>query len=118
MAICRTAVRFVEQVYQDLHGPDKLRQAMAKASELLAGYGITITEEELVAAKQGLISALQGVHDSPGGIEDYYSVMHLTQAKLTPQEYLEAVEQVDKDQVVEAARTLTLHTEYVLKGVQ
>ena len=77
-----------------------------------------ITEEELVAAKQGLISTLQGVHDSPGGIEDYYSVMHLTQARLTPQEYLEAVEQVDKDQVVEAARTLTLHTEYVLKGVQ
>ena len=77
-----------------------------------------ITDEELIAAKQGLISALQGVHDSPGGIEDYYSVMRLTQAKLTPQEYLKAVEQVTKEQVVEVARTLALHTEYCLKGVQ
>ena len=40
--ICRTVVRFVEQVYQDLHGPEKLAQAMAKASEILEGYGITI----------------------------------------------------------------------------
>ena len=56
VAICRTAVRFVEQVYQDLHGPDKLRQAMAKASELLAGYGITITEEELVAMIEAAVN--------------------------------------------------------------
>lgn len=41
--ICRTVVRFVEQVYQDLHGPEKLAQAMAKASEILEGYGITIS---------------------------------------------------------------------------
>ena len=47
--VCRTVVRFVEQVYQDLHGPEKLSQAMAKASEILEGYGITISESELVA---------------------------------------------------------------------
>ena len=31
-AVCRTAVRFVEQVYRDIHGPEKLRAAMEKAS--------------------------------------------------------------------------------------
>lgn len=54
--ICRTAVRFVEQVYQDLHGPEKLAQAMAKASEILEGYGITISESELVAMIEAAVN--------------------------------------------------------------
>ena len=55
-AVCRTAVRFVEQVYQDIHGPEKLAAAMAKASELLEGYGITITETELVAMLEAAVN--------------------------------------------------------------
>ena len=47
-AICRDTVRYIEQVYKDIHGPEKLAKAMAKASELLQGYGITISESELV----------------------------------------------------------------------
>ena len=54
--ICRTVVRFVEQVYQDLHGPEKLAQAMAKASEILEGYGITISESELVAMIEAAVN--------------------------------------------------------------
>ena len=55
-AVCKTAVRFVEQVYKDLHGPDKLHQAMAKASEMLEGYGITISEDELVAMIEAAVN--------------------------------------------------------------
>ncbi len=55
-AVCRTAVRFVEQVYKDLHGPQKLLQAMKKASELLANYGITISEEELIAMIEAAVN--------------------------------------------------------------
>ena len=54
--VCRTVVRFVEQVYQDLHGPEKLAQAMAKASEILEGYGITISESELVAMIEAAVN--------------------------------------------------------------
>lgn len=54
--VCRTVVRFVEQVYQDLHGPEKLAQAMAKASEILQGYGITISESELVAMIEAAVN--------------------------------------------------------------
>ena len=55
-AVCRTAVRFVEQVYQDIHGPEKLAQAMRKASELLEEYGITISETELVALLEAAVN--------------------------------------------------------------
>lgn len=56
MAICRTAVRFVEQVFRDIHGEEKLHEAMKKASELLAGYGITITEDELVTMIEAAVN--------------------------------------------------------------
>jgi len=55
-SVCRTAVRFVEQVYLDIHGPEKLKAAMQKASELLAGYGITITDEELIAMLEAAVN--------------------------------------------------------------
>lgn len=55
-SVCRTAVRFVEQIFQDIHGPEKLAQAMAKASELLAEKGITISESELVAMIEAAVN--------------------------------------------------------------
>lgn len=55
-SVCRTVVRFVEQVYKDLHGPEKLVQAMAKASEILQTYGITISETELVAMIEAAVN--------------------------------------------------------------
>lgn len=55
-SVCRTAVRFVEQVYKDIHGQEKLRQAMSKASEILAEYGITISETELVAMIEAAVN--------------------------------------------------------------
>ncbi|MBQ3467821.1 MAG: hypothetical protein IJH21_05855 [Oscillospiraceae bacterium] len=54
--VCRTAVRFVEQVYKDLHGPEKLKKAMAKASEILAQYGIEISDDELIAMLEAAVN--------------------------------------------------------------
>lgn len=55
-SVCRTVVRFVEQVYKDLHGPEKLAQAMQRASEILEEYGITISETELVAMIEAAVN--------------------------------------------------------------
>lgn len=46
-SVIASTVQYVEQVYQDLHGAEKLEKAMQRASELLAEKGITITNEEL-----------------------------------------------------------------------
>ena len=45
--VAKNAVQFVEQVYKNLHGEDKLAEALVAASEMLAEKGITITELEL-----------------------------------------------------------------------
>lgn len=46
-AVAKTAVQFVEQVYKDLHGEDKLNAALEAASDLLAEKGITVSELEM-----------------------------------------------------------------------
>ena len=45
--VAKNAVRFVEQVYKDLHGEDKLGEAIDTAMEMLAQKGITVTELEM-----------------------------------------------------------------------
>ena len=76
------------------------------------------TDGELDAAKQALVSQLQGTHDAPGSIESFYASGLLSGLGKTPEQYIGAVEAVTAEQVAEAARTLTLHTVYFLKGVR
>lgn len=45
--VAKTAVQFVEQVYKDLHGEEKLNQALSAASEMLAEKGIKATDLEM-----------------------------------------------------------------------
>ncbi len=45
--IVRTCVKAVEQIYKDLHGPDKFNEVVKSAVEMLAERGITITELEI-----------------------------------------------------------------------
>ena len=75
-----------------------------------------ITDDELTAARQAILSSLRSTHDSPGGIEGYYATAALSGMSMTPAQYMAAIEAVTKEQVVAAANSLTLHTTYFLKG--
>lgn len=86
--------------------------------QLAACVNGDISNEELEAARQAVLSGLRGVHDSPGAIESYYSTAALSGLAMDPAAYMRAVEQVSKEQVAQAAATLKLHTVYFLKGVQ
>ena len=76
-----------------------------------------ISRQELDAAKQAVINSLRGTHDAPGAIESYYATSALSGLGLTPREYICKVEAVTAEDVAKAARSLTLHTTYFLKGV-
>lgn len=76
-----------------------------------------ITEDELKAAKEAILSGLRGVQDSPGAIEGYHGTACISGFPLTLPEYMQAVEQVDAHQVAAAAQTLRYHSSFVLKGV-
>ena len=47
LAVAKTTVQYVEQVCKDLHGEEKLNEALSAASDMLAEKGIAITDLEL-----------------------------------------------------------------------
>lgn len=75
-----------------------------------------ITQAELTAAREAVVSSLRSVHDSPGAIEGYYATFPLGRLKLTPEEYMDELNRVTLADVTAAASTLQLHTTYFLKG--
>ena len=55
-----TAIKAVEQLYTDIHGADKLAEAMKGATEMLAEKGITISELELKMLIEASLAELNG----------------------------------------------------------
>lgn len=76
----------------------------------------TITREELVSAREALISSLRAVPDSAGSIESYCFSAILSGKDPSLENTIQAIRDVTLEQVVEAAKTLTLHSTYFLKG--
>ena len=77
-----------------------------------------ITQEELTAAKEALLSNLRATHDSPGAIEGYYASAAISGIGMTPAAFMEAIVKVRPQDVSRAAKTLQLQTIYFLKGEQ
>jgi len=100
-------------------GIDFDKEALTKQEvlrQLAACQAGEISQEELKAAREAVLSSLRATHDSPASIEGYYATAALSGMTMTPEEYMAAVENVTLDQVVAAANGLTLHTTYFLKG--
>ena len=75
-----------------------------------------ISEAEMTAAREAILSGLRSIHDAPGAIENYYASAALSGLPWTPAEYMERICAVTAEQVAAAARKLTVHTTYLLKG--
>ena len=75
-----------------------------------------ITNEELTAAKESLMTVLRSTHDSPGAIEGYYASAAISGIGMTPDQLMESIARVTAEDVAQAAQTLTLTAAYFLKG--
>ncbi len=75
-----------------------------------------ITEAELKAAKEALLSSLRSTYDTPGAIEGFFFTSALGGLAFTIETYMEAVETLTVEDVVACAREIRLHTTYFLKG--
>ncbi len=76
-----------------------------------------ITEAELNAAKQAILSGLRAIPDSPGALENFHGTRSISGMPYDLNAYMAAVEQVAAEDVARCARSLRLHTVYFLKGV-
>ena len=58
--IVKSTVEYVEQVYQDIHGEEKLDKALDRASELLKEAGITVSHNELETLIEAAVNGFNG----------------------------------------------------------
>ena len=100
-------------------GIDEKNYDTAKA-EILRQLRLTaegrITDAELAAANNGLISGLRSVPDSPASLENFYGTAFVGGLRYTLEEYIDAIRAVTAGDVARCAKTLELHTVFFLKG--
>ena len=60
-SIAMTAVRFVEQVWKDIHGADKLKKALETAEGLLKKKGIAFDADEMMVLIEAAVQEMNEV---------------------------------------------------------
>ena len=76
-----------------------------------------ISQLELTAAKEAVLSGLRSVTDSPGTIEGYFATAALSGISMDLDRYRSAVAAVTARDVVAAANQVVYHSDFFLKGV-
>lgn len=74
------------------------------------------TDEELENARRTLLNSIKGVNDSPQSIGNWYFQRIYANKIYTPEEYIERLNKVTREEVIAAANSLKLDTVYVLTG--
>ena len=100
-------------------GIDEKNYEIAK-EEILSQLRLTamcqITDAELSAAKQGIISHLRSVPDAPGALENFYGTSSIAGMRYDLDSYIAAIAAVTAQDVARCAASLRLHTVFFLKG--
>ena len=76
-----------------------------------------ISQLELTAAKEAVLSGLRAVMDSPGAIEGYFATAALSGIAMDIDRYRSAVAETTLEDVVAVANRVTYHSDFFLKGV-
>ena len=73
------------------------------------------TEEDIENAKKGIISTIDLIEDEQDTGITYYFGQELSNNKISPEEYKEIVQKVQKDDIVKIANSVSINTIYFLK---
>ncbi len=100
-------------------GIDTQQEQAAKAAifaQLDACREGHISDSELAAAKESILSGLRSLYDSPGAMENFFSTAALSGLNRTPEAYSREIEAVTTADVAAAAQTVQYHSTFFLKG--
>lgn len=64
-SVAKSAVQFVEQVYKEMHGEEKLNAALSASSEMLAEKGITVSELEMRVLIEAAVAEFNEAFKNP-----------------------------------------------------
>ena len=75
------------------------------------------TDEEVENAKQGIISSIKSIDDEQDTEITYFFGQELSNIKLNIQEYMDRISKVNKQDVIDIAKKVSINTIYFLKGI-
>lgn len=75
-----------------------------------------VTQQELESARAAVLSGLRAIYDSPGAMERFFSTNAMSGMNRDPETYAAEIRQVQLEDVVAAANTITYHSSFFLKG--
>lgn len=62
--VVNTTVKYVEQVFTDIHGKEKLNEALSQASSILQEKGIQVSQDQLKTLIESAVYGMnQGIKD-------------------------------------------------------
>lgn len=73
------------------------------------------TDEELENSKKGIISAIKGIEDEQDTEITYYFGQELSGNEVSTKQYIEAIAQVSREDVINVANSVSINTIYFLK---
>ncbi len=85
-------------------------------AQLAACQNGEISDDEMLSAKESILSGLRAVYDSPGAMEAFFGVASRSGLNRSLEEYAAQTKAVTLRDIVEAANTITLHSSFFLKG--
>ncbi len=98
----------------DSENVDRAREEIL--SQLGAVSRGEFSDEELSDIKRGIINDFRSVYDKAGKIGDWYYLQAIKGTNLRPEERIEDIENVTRDEVIAAAASLREDTVFVLKN--
>ncbi|MBQ7935888.1 MAG: insulinase family protein [Clostridia bacterium] len=97
---------------------DKYEEARKEIEAQLAAIAEgAFTEEEFANAKAYLVDSIYGLSDSEGALASLMLSGTLRGVLKTPEQEIEEIQRVERETVIEIAKSVTLDTVYFLKGV-
>lgn len=73
------------------------------------------TDEDIENAKKGIISGIKAIYDEQDTEITYFFGQELTDSKTSLDEYMEKIQNVNKEDIVKVANSVTINTIYFLK---
>lgn len=70
VTVAKNAVKFVEQVYKDLHGEEKLEEALDAAAEMLTEKGIVVSSLELRVLVEAAVAEFNDAFHKEYAVEE------------------------------------------------
>ena len=98
-AVVEDVVKFVEQVYTDIHGKEKLQKAIEQASIILQNKGISISEAEI---NMLIESAVYGLNEGLN-TEQKEALKEITDDTNKENTTIDVVEELPDDTAIDAS---------------